>query len=206
MQLPNRFENKMEKLISEFPPEIRTELTEYYYKTIRDSIKDNKITKNTIYSLHAAFTYKKYLNKKKNNSWEVLVDEFMELKAIEYREEILKNLNTKIDYYSDKEFIYMPEKWMQILVMNIREDCNLKSEMKLRKEIKEMLNKHVLNELIKIFLGNKKFGYKGNLLLVNLIFYEKHIGKIDEKIWEIFLLNFEKGKLIKLSQIRRSLN
>ncbi|KAF7694770.1 hypothetical protein CDIK_1948 [Cucumispora dikerogammari] len=202
MQLPNKFEKQMDSLISEFPAETKNELAEFYFLSVRNSIKENKITKRVIYSLHAAYTYKKYLCLRSEKVWFNLVNDLMRLKAVEYRVEILRTLDTKQDYTSDKEFVYMPEKWMQTLVMNIREDCNLESNMKLRPEIKETLHLNVLNEIINIFIGSNKFGYRGNLLLVNLIFYEKHILKIDNAIWEIFFNNFEKDKLVKLSQIR----
>lgn len=119
--------------------------------------------------------------------------------------------NIKCDYDKDSNIILEPENWMVMVIDIIYKDFNFLYS---GTELKNPVNKNILicfhfkilKEIKNIFLGNKKFGSKGNFILISLIFYEKRVIKIEDEYFNEFIENFFEDKNLDLELLRKRIH
>ncbi|KAM0676158.1 hypothetical protein GVAV_000121 [Gurleya vavrai] len=113
-----------------------------------------------------------------------ITNRLFDLKILNLRALVLDLIET--DYYSDFQDFCKPENWIFEVIAEIEKTFkNLKKHM-------ELFNEKFLRECERIFLSrNAKFGYCGNLLMINLIVYEKWAKKHFEYDFYPFKKNFK---------------
>lgn len=101
------------------------------------------------------------------------------------------------DYISDIQTFYKPEKWIYDVINEIDETfdgINCKNEFVY----------YFADVILKTFMcKNKKFGYNGNQLMINLIVYERHFRCDISKCKNKLSIHFNVGRCMGLEELEK---
>ncbi|TBU04586.1 hypothetical protein CWI39_0786p0010 [Hamiltosporidium magnivora] len=193
---------KIIQIIEKYDDLERKELIDFYIETCGNEIScKNNTSKNTFILIMDLIK----LTEKYNLPFEKVknvVLNAVELKVLHLRAIILDTI--EIDYSADIESFYGCEKWMKNIIKDLKHTiCG-------SKEVYTLFCKHFLEECLNVFVsGQNKFGFYGNQLIVNFIYFRKYISKFTDynfqSFFETLISHFEENKFYGFKEILNKL-
>ncbi|KAM0679249.1 hypothetical protein BDAP_000116 [Binucleata daphniae] len=139
-------------------------IKDYPYENMKLTLHTLDCTDEYAYN----FTFKHedaYKSNKNDELIEKLKIKLFSLKMLNIRALILDLID--VDYTSDSQTFYKPEKWIYEVIKEMEETFN-------DTNYKKDFHMFFLNDCKRIFMGqNERFGWYGNLLVMNFMVYEK---------------------------------
>ncbi|KAI5168436.1 hypothetical protein PAEPH01_0128 [Pancytospora epiphaga] len=158
------FIDEIESLIDQFPEKHRKTLSEFYIEKSKEKFKEPTPIKRSRISLLRSNL--KYIDEKKQKAY---VEEIIGLKVLQTRALILDIAGT--NYTIDKEHIYKPESWIDLVLVDISETFELPEDI----DLFEAYNRQLCSELLLIFCSCKNFRSSGNQLILNIVYYKDNV-------------------------------
>lgn len=141
--------DEIEEIIDQFPDKDREALSVFYIDSSRRKFRESTpIKRHRICLLKSNL---KYIPEKKRAEY---IDEIMGIKVLQTRALILDLVCS--NYTIEKEYIYKPESWIELIVADIFETFALPEELQLF----ETYNRQLCEEILMIFCSCEKLSSK----------------------------------------------
>lgn len=156
---------EIDEIIGKFPESDRRALIDYFLEQAKLRLEDpTPIRRRKISLLRSCLAY---IPSKGHGGF---VDSVLNTKILQTRALILDLVCT--NYSLEKQYIYKPEKWAELIVQDVRETFDLEEDL----DLFRIYNAKLCSEILGIFCSCEKFNSAGNQLLLNIVMYRDLLG------------------------------
>lgn len=190
---------EIKNIIDKFKDNDRMELIKHYVNLAKEKLEDPvSIRKKKIALLRDCLQYIPV------DDFDAFIDRVLDTKLLQTRALILDLIIS--NYSLEKHYISKPEKWIDAIFEDMFGTFDLHDD----RDLLEIYNRKLCNEMKDIFCSCQRFNTAGNQLLLNMVAYKDKLSdytKYDfDGLIRVFEERFNEGKKLPIEEIYRIYN